>query len=83
MQEEAAVNESGMRDHPRESAHHPSEADDGSVRRDGVDEGHPADTAAEPGGRLSRKQVLVVVLIVLLVAGAAVAHLLTGPGVTH
>ncbi len=72
------MNEPGVRDQPQ----HTSDGGDDSARRPNVDEMRRSETAP-PGERLSRKQVLVVVLIALLVAGAVVAHLLTGPGVSH
>jgi len=68
-----------VRDHEH---HHASDGSDDSARRPNIDEMGQPETAP-PGERLSRRQVLVVVVIALLVAGAVVAHLLTGPGVSH
>lgn len=76
---DADVNEPGVRD----QTHHASDGGNDSDRRPEVDEKLQPETAAQSREPLSRKQVLVVVLIALLVAGAVVAHLLTGPGVTH
>ncbi|MGE0600621.1 MAG: hypothetical protein AB7J35_05370 [Dehalococcoidia bacterium] len=73
------MNEPEVRDEER---HHATDGSESSTRPPDVDEMRQLDTAP-PGERLSRKQVLVVVLIALLVAGAVVAHLLTGPGVSH
>ena len=75
------MNEPGAR---HEERNHRTDGSESSTGRPGVDEMHQLDTdIAPPGERLSRKQVLVIVGIALLVAGAVVAHLLTGPGVSH
>lgn len=73
------MNEPGVRDEER---HHATDGGERSARRPDVDEKLPPETA-QPGDRLSGRRVLVLVLIALLVAGAVVAHLLTGPGVSH
>jgi hypothetical protein len=72
----------GVRDSEHERTHLTTDGDECSERQPGAEEGRPPD-AGRQGERLSRKQVLVGILIILLVAGALVAHLLTGPGVTH
>lgn len=77
------MNEPGARRRPQELRHDTTDRGDGSARGPDVDENVQAGRAAQPGERLSRRQVMVVVLIALLVAGAVVAHLPTGPGVSH
>lgn len=76
------MNEPGVQDRSQQPGHDANNGSDDGARGSDVDEMGQTEIAP-PAEGLSRRQVLVVVLIALLVAGAVVAHLLTGPGVSH
>ena len=55
----------------------------GPHRRE-VEEGHsPVEVTAQKAPRPSTRRFIAFVIVALLLAGAVVAHLLTGPGLSH
>lgn len=81
--EEVQMSESRLRDGWQEPGHPGRDDEHGAEPPPAIAEERQPGATAGSRERLSARQVAVVIIIVLLIVGAMVAHLLTGPGVSH